>query len=133
MRSVKVPFAEAVGVGVGVGVRLGVGDGVGVGAGAGKTVIPVVPCELMYAPAFDAVAVIVQVVDCEKFGAVKFVWYSPLPCSLVAVNVPPLFDVKVTVAPVIGLLLTVTVAVRSSVFPLVTLLALLFKLTVNVE
>ena len=76
---------------------------------------------------------IVQVVDCEKFGAVKFAWYWPLPISFVDVNIPPLFDANVTVAPVIGLLLTVTVAVRSAVFPLVTLLALLFKLTANVE
>lgn len=83
MKKVNVPVAitgEGVGVGVGVEVALevgvgvesgvGVGVGVGVGAGAGVTVTCVVPWAFRY-PVFTPVAVIVQVVDIEKLGAVN--------------------------------------------------------------
>ena len=60
--AVVVEFDEGVGVGVGVGVAVGVGVGVGAGvaAGAGFTVICIVFCELIYAPVFEALAVMVH-------------------------------------------------------------------------
>lgn len=69
-----VEFDEGVGVGVGVAVGVGVGVGAGVAAGAGVTVICIVFCELIYAPVFEALAVMVHNVVWEKLAAVKFVW-----------------------------------------------------------